>query len=305
MLLLPEPTLLALSITAAVAFYIVNSFFAKKISKTDPDYYIYLMVQGVVCAIIAVAASGGLGSISWYSIIFGVIFGVVTVCQLLFNLKALAIGPFSYTSVIVSLSTIIPTLSGLFWGEKIGTMQMIGIVLMVICILMSTDKSTENKKVTTKWLVFCLLASVFNGLMGIIQKMHQTSIHKDESPVFLCSTMITLAIFSAFMLVLKMKQNTGKPEGKITLRLKPSHIIIPLLAGVSYALCHVINLNLSGRVPAAVLFPLINISPLVLTTVVATIMYKERLSTKRWIGIAIGILSTFFVSGVLSTLLGI
>ncbi len=306
MLSLSATVLLVISLASAVTFYISNSLFAKKISKTDADYYVYMIIQGAVCAVVAVVSSGGIGGTSMYSVVFGVIFGVTVAVQLLLNLKALAIGPFSYTSVLVSLSTVIPTLSGLFWGEKIDLMQITGIILMVICIILSTDRNADDgsKKITARWLVCCLGSSVTNGLMGVMQKMHQTSAHKNESAVFLCVTMITLAAFALVTLLLTKVRNKNSENSKICMKLKLSHILIPVLAGVSLGLCHVINLNLSGRLEAAVLFPIVNICPLVLTTVAATVLFKERLSKLRWLGIAIGILSTLFVSGVMGSVIG-
>lgn len=301
MLSLPAFILLAISLIAAVFFYITNSLFAKKISQTNADYYVYMIIQGIVCAAVAVVSAGGLGEFSIYSVIFGIIFGIAVAAQLLLNLKALAIGPFSYTSVLVSLSTVIPTLSGLFWGETIDFMQIMGIFLMVVCILLSTERNTDDKKITVKWLLCCLSSSVLNGLLGVIQKMHQSSVHKGESSAFLFVTMLTLSLFAFFALVIIKK---GKlPDSVVTMRFKPSHLIIPVMAGVSLGLCHVINLNLSGRLEAAVLFPIVNICPLVLTTIAATMLFKERLSKLRWVGIAVGIISTLFVSGVVSSIL--
>ncbi len=307
MLTLPIPVLLALTLAAAVTFYISNSLFAKKISKTDSDYYIYLMIEGIVCAVVAVASSGGIGKISLYSILFGVLFGITVIAQLLLNLKALAIGPFSYTSVLISLSTVIPTLSGLFWNETISGMQVIGIVLMVACILLSVDRqqTDDAKKVTKKWLVCCLTSAVLNGAVGVMQKIHQSSPHKEESPVFLCSTMITLSLVALVMLIINRQKHKGTDKAAISFKFKKiSHVAIPICSGISLGLCHVINLFLSGKLDAAVLFPVVNICPLVLTTVAATILFKERLSKLRWVGLAIGILSTLFVSGVVSSLIG-
>ena len=58
----------------------------------------------------------------------------------MYYLKAFDIGPFSYTMVIASLSTIIPALSGFFFfNETISVVQIIGMILMVICFIFSVD----------------------------------------------------------------------------------------------------------------------------------------------------------------------
>ena len=125
MLDLPYIYLLILSFVFCVIAYITNSLFAKKISSTGSDYYFFMMVQALVCGTTILIISGGISKVSSFSILFGVLFGAVCTFQTLTYLKALSIGPFSYTTVMVSLSTVIPTLSGLFWGETISVAQII------------------------------------------------------------------------------------------------------------------------------------------------------------------------------------
>ena len=303
MLQLKAGVLLAITLAGLVVVYISNSMFAKKISKTNADRYVYLITQSLICAIGVIVVSGGVGEVSLYSVICGMMFGLTAFFQMWFNLKALEIGPFSYTAVIISLSAVIPTLSGIFWNETISFMQMIGIVLMVICILFSVDKDNSQKKMSTKWLVYSLASSVLNGVAGILQKIHQTSPYKDETTIYVVAAMSAMVLLGAVMLIAAKARGKNSRESTITFDFKKaSHILIPVSAGVALSFCHVINLNLVGRLDAAVFFPIGNICPLVLTTFAAMILFKERLSARRWVGIAIGILSTLFVSGVMGTL---
>ena len=301
MLGLPIIYLLILSFVFCVIAYITNSLFAKKISSTGSDYYFFMMVQALVCGTTILIISGGISKASSFSILFGVLFGAVCTFQTLTYLKALSIGPFSYTTVMVSLSTVIPTLSGLFWGETISVAQIIGIVLMIICIALSPEKKedTDAKKASTKWLVLSLVSTVLNGTIGVLQKIHQTSEHRDESPVFLISAFSVMIIIVVSILIARKIKYKDSGDAKISFRFKLSHILILLGSGVALGVSHVVNLFLSGQLPAAVLFPIINICPLVLTTLAATVIFREKLSVKRWIGLAIGILAVLFVGGVI------
>ncbi len=295
--------LLAISFAAAVVCYITDSLFAKKISRTGTDYFFFLTIRGVTIGALIPVLSGKIGTTSWFSILFGVLFGVICLVQTFANLKALEMGPFSYTEVIVALSTIIPTLSGLvpYFGEKIVFTQWIGIVLMVICILLSTDKSADDKqkKASLRWLIVSLVASVLNGFVGVMQKIHQSTTHSDESASFLISAFIVWTLVTFIVFIVK-RSKKNDPDSKLSFRFCGFHIFVIIGSGLAIGISHVVNLHLSGVFDAAILFPIINVGPLVLTTIAGTIIFKEKLSTKRWIGIVIGIISTLFVSGIIT-----
>ena len=109
---------------------------------------------------------------------------------------------------------------------------------------------------------------------------------------------INPAAIAAVMLVICRNKRRGDditPTAKTAWRW-----IIPLIAGLSFTFPHSINLYLSGVMEAAIMFPVVNLGPLVLTTVAAAVIFKEKLSVRQWIGICIGIVSTLFVSGVIA-----
>ena len=68
-------------------------------------------------------------------------------------------------------------------------------------------------------------------------------------------------------------------------------ICIPIALGVMSAINHRLNLYLSGVMPSAVFFPIVNGGGLVLTTLSAVLLFKERLGKRQWLGVALGVLS--------------
>ena len=63
---------------------------------------------------------GGINEISSYTILLGTCFGLLTALQGITNLLAIETGPLSYTTVIISCSTVISALSGtIFFQEMI------------------------------------------------------------------------------------------------------------------------------------------------------------------------------------------
>lgn len=296
-LALPTLALLVITIVTSSLTGITKNMFTKSVSQSTLGTWFYVLFQSIACAVLIPILSGGFGTFSVYSMLTGILFGAVCCGQVITLLKALPLGPFSYSMVIVSLATLIPTLSGPFFGETITLSQGFGIVLMVLCVVFSTDKKKEDdRKANAKWLVWCLVSTVLNGMIGVLQKVHQASPHKDELPVFLVSSFVFSAVLCAVMVAVEHKRS---PE-KEPVPFNGKGVLIPLLGGITLAFPHAINLHLAGIMPAAVMFPLVNICPLMLTTLIAATVFRERLSVRRWIGFAIGVVSTLFVSGTVS-----
>ena len=70
---------------------------------------------------------------------------------------------------------------------------------------------------------------------------------------------------------------------------------IMIASGACVAVNNKFNLYLSGVMDSAVFFPIVNGGGLVLTTLAAVLLFKEKLSTKQWIGVVLGIASVVFL----------
>ena len=185
--------LLTVSLVAALGGSIFKKLYTNRDSRLSGSFA-YTAVGCLVAAAV-LFAWGGFGKASLFTVLLGVLFGAVTALQGVTNMAALQVGPLSYTTVIISFSTLISALSDvLFFGESIGLWQIIGMVLM-------------------------------------------------------------------------------------------------LVSGVCVAANNKLNLYLSGVIDSVIFFPVVNGGGLVLTTLASLIIFKERLRTKQWIGILLGIAS--------------
>ncbi len=86
-------------------------------------------------------------------------------------------------------SMIIPTMSGIFFGEKFSIWKFCVVIILIAFIYLSLDKSGEGK-ISRKWLMYCLLAFLCQGALGVLQKIHQSSAHKSEISGFLFAAFI-------------------------------------------------------------------------------------------------------------------
>ncbi len=306
--LIPQPLLLAISMAACLGGSLIRKIYSDKFSGSALARNVYNAVStgiaAIALAVMAICFYGltSLSSVSLFTIMLAVAFGVITALQQLMMLKAFEVGPFAYTSVITSLSMLIPTLSGalIFKTETISQLQYIGIALMVVCLVLSVDtkKGAEEKKASFKWILFCGGSFIFCGLIGVMQTWHQSNAeHKDELNVFLVIAFVIACAYSTLMSLISLKKEPKKTDGESNRF--PFFAIMPLLivavAGICGAMNNMFNLYLVGKMKTAVFFPIVNGGGLILTTLSALVIFREKLSIKQWIGMAFGVAAVFLL----------
>lgn len=289
------PIILCISLVACTMGGVAKKYLTDRYGDRADVRHLYNAACGAISAVIFLLW-GGMTSLSWFTVLLGVAFGIVITVQQITNMRALECGPLSYTTVLISLSTLIPAVSGaLFWDEAITFSQIVGMVLLVVCLLFSIDGRGEEKKTTVRWLVYCLASFITNGLIGVMQKIHQTSAYAAELNGFLIVAFAVTFLYSAAALGLhRIRRPAAEKE---TVRPAPGvpAVLMFVLGGVCLAVNHKLNLYLSGVVDSAILFPVLNGGGLVLTTVTALAFFRERLTVKRWVGLAIGIAAVVFL----------
>lgn len=289
--------ILAISMTAFLGGTIVRKYFSDRVSG-NAGTFLFNAVASVVSALVLLVW-GGFGSASLFTLLLGIAFGLVVAVQAIANLKALEMGPMSYTQMIVSFSTLISALSGaIFWGEKLQWAHIAGIALMLISFVLTVETKGETKKISWGWLIMAILAFLFNGCIGIMQKLHQSSAYKSELNAFLVIAFVISFVFSMIVYAfLRVKESKELSRTKDSPRRGALWIIIVfmVLNGVAVAANHKLNLYLSGVMESAVFFPIVNGGGLVTSMLAAVILFKERLSIKQWIGVAFGTASVILL----------
>lgn len=300
---LPIPLLIILSVITSALISILRGKYSKSYPMSGVYLWRFNFYQNIFCfsAILLIYFfSSAKFNFSVFSVLLGALLAVANILSLEGILKAQACGSFAYTTVIVALSAIIPSMSGpVLFGEKVTFSQFVGIALMVICILLSPARDEgEKRSFSLKWLLFCAVAFVFSGAVGVVQKIHQNNAaHKAEMPALLLTCFFVSFVLSGIKLIID--RGRTKKSGERLNKLTPAVVLFPAAAGLCFAFPHTINLFLSGRLASVVFFPTINLCPMMLTMLYAVFGFRERLSAKQWAGIAVGVLSTVFVSGVI------
>jgi len=291
--------ILAVSMFAAlfasvIKKYSTESFESKKIMR-----FLFNSVVTLTCAasLFVISLTSGLPEISVFTFLTGILFGFITAVQFFFSLMAYESGPFSYTSVIVSLSTIIPVLSGsLIWGESIATVQIVGMALMLLCFVLSVDFSKSEKKTSPIWFLYVFITFAATGFIGVMQKWHQKSEYKAELDGFLIIAFMTAFVFSSIGTVVSLLK--AKSKNECTNIKKDITLLATLLmvcCGICAAANNKMNLFLSGVMDSATFFPVVNGGGMILSALASLIIFKEKLTTQKWIGIAIAVVAVILI----------
>lgn len=283
-----------------VACGILRNDFCKREVESGADLYIFNAISSVVSAgILAVIAlvGGSLGLPSLYTLIWGVVFGLATALCAIFALKALECGPLSYTNVIGSCAMVIPALSGMvLYGEVISPAQWIGIALMVVSFFCAVDKNNGESGASVKWMLFCLGSFLFSGMVGVLQKVHQSSPYRDELGIFLVIAFIVSAVFSLCLML--FYQSKGQKVTVLSSAKGKKFALVCLIGGLGVALCNQINMYLAGVMEAIIFYPVVNGASMILTAAAGLILWKERFSRKQWFGMIVGAMAIFLLCNI-------
>ena len=287
--------LLILSVMMNFGACLAKNDWCKRTKISNAQLYLFNAVNAFVAMLVLLVITACMGQLqmpSLYTLLMGIGFGIITALQTLLNMTALKIGPLSYTTVIISCSMIIPALSGfVLYAEPIIPGQIIAIILMLLSILFSVDKKSEESTTSVKWLLLCLGAFLLTGGIGVMQKLHQSSPYKDELGMFL---VLAFAVNGLFSLLFARGGSTGglaKIPGSVKL-----FWVYALISGIGGAANNEINLYLSGVMPSIIFYPVVNGLGMLLNCGAGLIFWREKLNKKQWLGLVLGAAAILLLS---------
>ena len=290
------PVTLIVSMTAALLGTVLRKYYTDKTKGSTAAVFLFNGFCSLIATLI-LFLWGGITRISPFTLILGIVFGLITAIQTVTNLKAIEVGPLSYTTVIISCSTLISAISGaLFFDERLEIAHIIGIALMLVSFGLAVERKADKERASLRWLIYCVVAFFCTGSIGIIQKVHQSSSFKEELNAFLVIAFAVSFVFSLLGTLYFAKRESVSPKN-IQFKKAITWILVSatLVSGACCAVNNKLNLYLSGVMDSAVFFPIVNGGGLVLTTLAAILIFRERLSLMQWIGMLCGIASVIFL----------
>ncbi len=222
-----------------------------------------------------------------YSLLFGFCYSV---CNLAF-VQALKTGPVVITSLILQLSLVAVTVWGFFfWNAKFTWLVGVGLVLIALSLWLClyNGKKETDRKITLKWLFFVILMFVGNAACTVVQRTQQMKFDGKYANFLM---MVATAFSALVCLIVYLKSD--KSDSAVVFK---SSWYFPVLSGICNA---VLNLFLmfmavppsSNVISSNVVYPVLAVGGLILTTVFSVFIFKEKMRWWQWIGVGVGIVA--------------
>lgn len=211
-----------------------------------------------------------------------ILYGVFLTVSMHCGFQALSMGPMALTSILASMSLIIPFLWGiLFWQETLTVLSVFGVLLLLLSIMLINRGS--RGKLSLKWLVYSMVTMLANGFCSVVQKYHQRLFPGQFQVDFMLLSMGTAALLLLISLFLSRKSFP-----------KPS--LLGAISGAMNGLANLMVLLLAATESAAFLFPLIAAGNAVGAWLTGLLLFREKTRRSQLIGLAAGILGVIVLN---------
>ena len=143
-----------------------------------------------------------------------------------------------------------------------------------------------EQKLTAKWFIYTFAFFIVGSLLGMFYKVFgKSTAHSEVNGMMLSASVFSAVLFFIVGLII----NKVKKDATPTIQ-KPALIYIIGSAVVGCAYIR-INLALSAVIPSAIFFPVANGSLVILSTLLAYVLFKEKLSKTQWVGMMVGLIA--------------
>lgn len=262
--------------------------------RRNLDNYRVIVINYIVASIFGFLIGGFPGKLllsePWLPL--SLLIGVLFILIFLVMAKSTQISGISSTTVASKMSVVIPILfSIVYFNETTGLIKVLGIALALTAVFLAIyRKSDAQKKLSTVAslpLILFLGTGIIDSLIKYTQEVY---LSKDLSIVF-TSTLFMVAALCGILFAPFRKKNTGNWFHKET-------ILTGLVLGLINfgSLYGIVNALESKVFDSSIVFGINNIGIVLLSVVLALIVFDEKLSSINKIGIGLSIVSIIILS---------
>ncbi len=283
---------LVLSILISSSLYVIFKFFEiYKINTFQAIVINYIVAFGIgyLYSEVKIPISK-IPEQSWFlgASVLGILFIAI------FNVMALTSqkNGLSVASVSGRMSVVIPIVFGIYlYKESFHSIKILGIILALIAVYLTSVKSTGNKKIKLSYLLFPIILFLGSGAIDTLLKYTEIN-YVDHNHV----SMFTTSIFGiAFILGVPfiLYQLISKKQS-----LKIRNIVGGIALGIPnyFSIEFLLKALKTEGIESSVLFTINNVSIVLLSTIFGLIFFKEKLENKNWIGIVVAIVSILLIT---------
>jgi len=195
------------------------------------------------------------------------------------------------TSVANKMSLVIPVLAGVaLYDEPLHGWRLLGVILALISVVMVTYRKSDGNT-DKRFLLLPILIFFGSGFLDTFFKYAQTNlISEDEFGIFSSSLFLMAATVGTGVMIVRRFTNASVLEVK--------SIVAGVILGVpNYFSIHFLLIALNiPQLPSTQVFPINNTGIVLLSTLLAILLFKESLTKLNWIGIACSVVAIALIA---------
>lgn len=219
---------------------------------------------------------------------YAICYGLLLLSAQWLYTMAMKQGNVGICSTIYSFGFVIPTMAGvIIWNDSLKLTGGVGIVLVLVSILLSGLASKSEKKTDKKsYLAPLILAMVSSGGLGLMQKIQQSSPFPGERIPFVAVAFLFAGIVSLTISFVSAKEKTNSSV---------MSVFFAILTGLSFSGSNLLNTTLAGMVSLTVFPPILNIGTIVLSSLVGSVIFREKPTKTEMAVLVLGILAILLI----------
>lgn len=215
------------------------------------------------------------------TLIIGLLGGLAYVGGFFLLFPTMKLRGVSISTAMLRLAVIIPMLVGLvLWGERLTTLQAVGVILAMISLPLLTLRPAEGLGgLKSRSVVLLLALFIINGgCMLSVRGFTQTGI-EGQSSLFLAILFGTAALIATTVWLFH-REGTSRRD-----------LLPGVMLGVDNALANLALVAALGRLPGVLVFPFYSSVGMVFSVVFAHLVWHERINRLELGGMAIAVVA--------------
>lgn len=285
-------------VVASVLSFIVQNMANKEFSRRLPcqlnGLALFNAIALTICAL-ALALAGGVGALSGGAWLLALAFAVTFDVTVVMIVMSMTRGPMGATVLIINMSMMLPVTAGLIaWGEQLTLLKGLGIACMLAVLALSAlGSGGGSQRGGIKWLLMSIATMIFNGVLGIQQKMLSMYFPGDGVLEFSCAAFGLAALICWLAAALfKFRGASYRPWTGRPLEL----LACSAGVGLGTAGGNTFQLMSLTLLPAIVAFPLVQGSVVLALWALSLVVYKDKVTPMGLAALAAGIAGIVMLS---------
>lgn len=237
-----------------------------------------LAMNYLMCTLLAIAFSGQLALFPRadglpMTLLLGSICGALFLGSFLLLQWNVSRNGVALPATFMKLGVLVPTLlSAVIFREQLTALRILGVAVAVAAILLMQDKGQKGKSGSMAGLIVLLLSGGLSDFMSKIYEELGSPALKDQ---YLLYTFLVALVLCVGLCLLRRQSLCWQDT------------LFGLLIGIpNYFSARFLLLSLA-QLPAVVVYPSFSVGTIVLVTLAGLLIFKEKLSMRKWIALGI------------------